>query len=136
MYRLSDLETQKIGHRLWRVTRPLIFELSCGERVTVPINFITDGASCPKILWSLCSPMSGPQVEAAVLHDFLYSKDSSSLTKGILYSHDRKQADQIFYDTMISNRTSKWKAKLIYRGVRLCGSRSWKACHSIDKIKD
>jgi len=126
--RISNLETEKIGHKLWRLKRPLLFGLPHGV-ITVPRNFITDGASCPKILWSLCAPMSGPQVEGAVLHDFLYSMDSD-------LGFSRKQADEMFRDTMLAEGTPKWRAQLIYRGVRLGGSKSWKAKHSIEKIKE
>jgi hypothetical protein len=128
IFRISNLETEKIDHQLWRLTRPLMFG-TMGGLLTVPKGFITDGASCPKILWSLCSPMTGPQAEAAVLHDYLYSKDSHIIV-------DRKQADQLFYEAMIANGTSIVKAQLIYRGVRLGGSGSWKKRHSLDKIKE
>ena len=73
--------------------------------------------------------MSGPQVEAAVLHDYLYSKDCT-------LPYNRKQADDMFYQAMISNGTSKARACLIYRGVRIGGTSSWKKCHSLDKIKE
>lgn len=124
--RITNLETEKIGDQLWRVTSPLVFsELYKG----VPEGFVTDGASCPKILWALCAPMSGPQAEAAILHDYLYSKDSR-----YVYTL-RKQADKIFLDAMLADGTPKWKAHLIYWGVRLGGGKSFKACHSKDKLK-
>jgi hypothetical protein len=125
--RLTNLQTEKIGPILWRVTHPLMYWVESGP-VTVPVNFITDGASCPQILWELCSPMSGPQVEGAVLHDYLYSKDSG-------FGMNRKQADQMFRDAMLANGTKHWRAMMIYRGVRLGGMKSWKACWSKDKIK-
>lgn len=128
VYRISNLETEKIDHKLWRVMTPLVFGLPTGL-IHVPKNFITDGASCPQILWALCAPMAGPQAEAAVLHDYLYSKDCT-------LPYTRKQADDIFYDAMIDNGTSKARACLIHRGVRLGGAKSWKACHSLDKIKE
>lgn len=126
--RITNLDTEKIGHILWRLNKPLLWATSNGM-ITVPTNFLTDGASCPNILWSLCSPMSGPQVCAAVAHDYLYSKDC-----GLHYT--REQADQLFYDMMIVDGTPKWRAKLIYMGVRAGGKKSFKKCHSLDKIKE
>ena len=126
--RISNLETEKIDHQLWRLTQPLLFELPKGV-ITVPTGFITDGCSCPNILAPLACPMTGPQAEAAVLHDWLYSRDSEP-------ELSRAQADQLFKYAMIDNGTKYWKAALIYRGVRFCGMRSWKKCHSIDKIRE
>jgi len=126
--RISNLNTEKIDHQLWILTEPLLFGLPNGV-ITVPKGFITDGCSCPNILASLSCPMAGPQAEAAVLHDWLYSRDSGPGLR-------RDQADKIFKDAMVDNGTKPWKAALIYRGVRLGGMRSWKKCHSIDKIKE
>ena len=128
MERLTNLETEKIGPQLWRLIRPLMYTTGA-KLISVPMGFITDGASCPAILWTLCAPMTGPQAEAAVLHDFLYSKDSNYPEIG------RAEADKMFLDGMITNGTSAWRAKAIYAGVRSCGMHSWKKCCSIDKIK-
>lgn len=125
--RITNLDTEKIGPNLWRLDRPLLFGLPNGT-ICVKKNFITDGASRPQATGSLCNRMSGPEAEAAVLHDWLYSRDSGPGLR-------RKQADQLFYDAMIAEGVSKWRAKLIYAGVRMGGQKSWKACHSIDKVK-
>lgn len=126
--RISNLDTEKIGPNLWRLNRPMLFGLPNGV-ITVKKNFITDGASRPQATGSLCNRMSGLEAEAAVLHDWLYSRDSGP---GL----SRKQADQLFYDAMVDGGVQKWRAKLIYAGVRMCGTGSWKKCHSIDKIKE
>ena len=126
--RISNLDTEKIGADLWRLNRPLLFGMINGV-ITVKKNFITDGASRPQLIGSLCNRMSGLEAEAAVLHDWLYSKDSGP---GLC----RKQADQLFYDAMRVEGVQKWRAKAIYWGVRFGGQKSWKACHSVDKIKE
>lgn len=126
--RVTNLDSEKIGPNLWRLNDELVFAVTNG-RITVPKNFITDGASRPQVTGSLCNRMSGAEAEAAVLHDWLYSKDSGPGLR-------RKQADDIFYDAMVEDGVPKWKAKLIYAGVRVGGGKSWKACHSLDKIKE
>ena len=130
MRRITNLNTTKIDKILWKVNSSLTYIIDTGI-LTIPKGFITDGASCPKILWSLCSPMSGPQVEGAILHDFLYSKDSDVL--GLKFN--RKTVDDLFYDAMILEGTKKWRAKLIYLGVRIGGNKSYKACYSRSKRK-
>lgn len=125
--RVTNLDSEKIGANLWRLNKPLIYVLRGGE-IVVPRNFYTDGASRPQSMGSLCNRMSGPEAEAAILHDWLYSKDSGA---GL----SRKQCDQIFRDAMQDAGVPKWRARLIFLGVRAGGKRSYKACHSIDKVK-
>ena len=129
IFRITNLETEKIDHKLWRLTGPLTFGTPQGL-ITVPKNFITDGASAPWMAWSLCPPMGGAHAEAAVLHDYLYSFDSMG---SVVIS--RKTADQYFLEGMIDNGTNKARAKAIYLSVRMGGGKSFKTCHSIDKIK-
>jgi len=128
--RITNLDTEKIGKLLWRLNSPLTFTTHVGE-LSVPKNFVTDGASCPKVLWSLCSPMSGPHAEAAVLHDFLYSMDSDVLELKL----NRKSVDQLFLKEMRNAGTSWFKARLIYRGVKAGRKGSYKKCYSTEKIK-
>ena len=130
IFRLTNLETEKIGYKLWRVTRPLMFSTPVGL-LTVPVGFITDGASCPGFLYTLCPPMAGSHVESAVLHDFLYSKDSDDDAMC-----SRKAADLYFLNAMIANGTGKMRAKTIYYGVRAGGKGSYKKCYSNEKIKE
>lgn len=130
IFKLTNLFTEKIYRKLWRLTKPLTYGTPLGL-VSVPVDFITDGASCPTILYNLCAPMTGAHAEAAVLHDFLYSKDSNGI-----FLVNRKTADKYFYAAMRANGTRYWRAKSIYLGVRAGGSKSYKACFSKDKRKD
>lgn len=58
-----------------------------GKSYIVPKGFISDGASIPKIFWSLIAPcIDGRSIRAAVIHDWLYHT-------GIL---SRADADKIF----------------------------------------
>ena len=44
-----------------------------GSKCVVPKGYITDGASIPKIAWSIVgSPYSRPYLYAAIVHDFRY----------------------------------------------------------------
>ncbi len=56
--------------------------------------------------------------KAAVLHDWIYKTHWRNL-------YTRKQADQIFYEAMLVGKTPRWKAKLMYYGVRLFGWAAW-----------
>ena len=83
---------------------------------TVPIGFKTDGASIPKIFWSVVgSPFTGLYRRAALIHDYLYF---SQTTK-------RNYADKIFLEAMKVLKVSWWKRRMMYAAVRLCGFRPW-----------
>lgn len=130
IFRITTLRTEKIGKKLWILTHPLTYSMPFGL-MTVPKNFITDGASCPKLLYSLCTPMSGLSAEAAVLHDYLYSKDSD-----IARMVSRKVADLFFRAGLLSEGVSITMAAIIFAGVRIGGAASFKKCYSLDKIKE
>jgi len=127
MIRVTRLDTEKIGPVLWKLNRPLLYATKSGM-MHIPKGFVTDGASCPQILWAFCSPMSGNQAEAAVLHDYLYSRDSGT---GL----SRKEADQMFKNSMLNEGVSPLKSAIIYSGVRIGGKKSWKVKFSKDKVK-
>jgi len=87
--------------------------------VCVPKGFLTDGASVPSFAWRLTYPPRHPRViEAAVLHDYLYATHAGGVT--------RLQADQIFYAVLLAEGATRWKARLMYAGVRIGGARAYR----------
>jgi hypothetical protein len=56
--------------RLWHLDIPLTFRRANGAEVTVPVGFLSDGASIPRPFWSILPPW-GWYSRAAVLHDYL-----------------------------------------------------------------
>lgn len=102
----------------WRLSKPLTYFVGSedsGISVTVPEGFITDFASIPRGLWNLF-PRWGKHGHAAVVHDFLY------------WTHQipRKEADGVFLEAMRVLKTPEWKARLMYRAVRIFGGLAWK----------
>lgn len=87
--------------------------------LVVPVNFVTDYASIPRA-FQLFIPKLGRHRKAAVLHDYLYSKNNK-------YSYlTRKECDCIFYAAMKDSGVAKWKRYSMYRAVRLGG---WASFH-------
>lgn len=82
--------------------------------IKVPKGFVTDFASVPQFLW-FWMPYWGKYGKAAVIHDRLYQTHEVS----------RRMSDTIFYEAMQISGTPKWKARLMYWGVRLGGFLSW-----------
>jgi len=125
MRRITSLTTEKIGPNLWILTSPLVF-LHRGKSYHVPKAFITDGASTPRSLWGICPPMGGRTAEAAVLHDWFYSK-TCSLTV------TRKFADEMFLLAMKDNGVAWMRRNMVYAGVCAGGWASFRKLYCTEK---
>ncbi len=86
------------------------------DTIIVPAGFISDGASIPRIFWTIIgSPWSGKYGRAAVIHDYLYYKQIFT----------RKKSDLIFLEGMKVLGVSWWKRHLMYRAVRMASWIPW-----------
>jgi hypothetical protein len=120
---LSTLQVEEIedqshdGRGTWRVLAPLIYDSDVAKRIiVVPIGYITDFASVPRVPFAywIAGDTAHP---AAVVHDWLYTS----------HEVDRATADAVLEeaanlvdgpDTANRNRLMKW-------AVRLFGGSHW-----------
>ena len=82
-----------------------------GETYIVDPEYLTDGASTPRALWWFMPPISGRHGWCAVLHDWVCENEGK-------YGLNRKQCDQMFYDTMKYagvNWFKRWSAYTVVR---------------------
>ncbi|MDE2106452.1 MAG: DUF1353 domain-containing protein [Patescibacteria group bacterium] len=99
--------------RNWRVMRP--FSFSTNDFLTVvPVGFVTDLASVPKIFWDILPPF-GKYTEAAVVHDWLYRRQFTT----------RKFADGCLRAGMKACGVPRWQVVVIYYAVRWFGRHAW-----------
>jgi hypothetical protein len=108
---LLDERTRE-GRRLWRVDEPLqYFSASLGVVITVPVGFITDLNSTPRL--PLVYWMVGDVAdEAACLHDYTYS----------LKLFPRETCDNLLKEAALATNTPPWQAALLWAGVRVGGA--------------
>jgi uncharacterized protein DUF1353 len=83
--------------------------------VTVPVGFVTDLASIPRIFFSLLRP-DGEYTYPAIVHDYLYWTQTGT----------RENADQILKMGMEDFKVDKVTIATIYNAVRAGGDFSWK----------
>ncbi len=93
----------------WILVDELIYEGNT-DRILVPQGFITDFASVPRVLWSLC-PSYGKYTKAAVIHDYLYN---SKILR-------RKDADGMFRRIMGELGVGAFKRYTMWAAVRMFG---------------
>jgi hypothetical protein len=120
------VETLKFPDRLFlidggisRGSRVFILEskfryISSKGTITVPSGFPTDGASCPRIIWPLFSPLDS-YFGSAVVHDFLYSPLNDRFT--------RAESDRLFLEAMTASGVDWFTRSAVYGAVRLFGWR-------------
>lgn len=98
------------------VVLPFVYySVVLGAFVTVPAGFHTDLASVPRlpVVYLL---VGGRGDEAAVIHDFLYTEQPCT----------RKQADDVFYEALLTMGVPRWQAWMMWCGVRAGGASHWK----------
>ena len=122
---LTADRTERLGNRLWVLTHPFLFEVD-GKLYIVPRGFVTDGASCPRLLWSICSPVAGPFGQGAIAHDWLYSPEGPDI--------GRFTADMVLYSIGRYRGADSLRAQLVKSGVNSFGWMSYKK--GIDKLTD
>lgn len=97
--------------KTWRLLAPFSYLDPDNGLIKAPAGFETDFASVPR--WPLTFALLGQYGHAAaVLHDWLYSS-------GLL---SRADADRVFLNALRSSGIARWRAWLMYAGVRIGGS--------------
>lgn len=107
-----------VGKNLWKVYKPFEYHVGniLGEEVIkVPVGFVTNFASVPRIFWSLISPVDFDNAKPAVIHDFLYYTQKTN----------RKYADSIFLEALGVMKSPAYRKYLMYYSVRLFGWIRW-----------
>lgn len=107
----------KNGKRRFVLTAPFEAVTSLG-RILVHRGFETDGASIPRAAWAIIGSPFDEYLEAAVIHDFLYSAWNQE--------YDRSEADHIFRELMWNTGVNRAKLSTMWLMVRLFGRSSFK----------
>lgn len=119
-----DIRPIKESGQIYRSYEPFTIKVN-GREIMVPAGFITDGASSPRLAWTLTGfARDGMHRAAAHIHDWLYEN------KGILpygqMNYDRKFADDVFHEMLKAYGIKSWHAWLAYKAVRIAGAAYWR----------
>jgi hypothetical protein len=120
----GDVILEELGNDSWRLQDDFSYE-DDHIKVIIKSDFITDGASIPKLFWSIVgNPLENDLLKPAIIHDGLYT----------LMQLKRLECDKLLREMLLFNGTSKVKSYLIYYIVRLFGGSHWKK-DTTDMIK-
>lgn len=95
--------------------------LGSEEQICVPLGFLTDLASVPRLLRWVVNPSGARISRAAVIHDLLYR------SREMRERYNRKQADAIMKDAMRAAGCSKAHSQIVYLALRLGGFFAWRS---------
>ena len=100
----------------WKIHEQFQYESDVLDTtITIPVGFVTDGASIPKFFWNIIQP-TGPYFRAAVIHDYLYRWQKFT----------RRQSDNALLEGMWVLKCKIWQYVCVYIAVRLFGGWAWK----------
>jgi hypothetical protein len=117
---LTDTE-----HSRWRVVdHPFRYESDLAGLITVPIGFVTDLASVPRIPF-IYDALGADDNKPACVHDWIYTTGK----------YPKDIADKILLEASAVIGMAAWRRRLIYWGVVLFGDAIWDAHRRADKFK-
>ena len=89
-----------------------------GKSFLIPRGFESDGASVPRLFWSLVfSPTDSHAATAGICHDYIYREQLPEWT--------REEADRMFYALLIEFGVNVASAQSAYLALRLFGQLAW-----------
>lgn len=132
-----------MGPGIYRLVRDYTYKWEKGGveyEIVIPAGFEYDGASVPRIVWTLAGIVPDGLIRgAALVHDYIYrykgkfppnrwfwrasGGDLAPVESG--KSLSRAEADALFYRIMREAGMSRYRAALAYVGVRAFGMLSW-----------
>ena len=113
----TPLVVEKVGERLWKTYRELIYyvgEENSVDIIIVPVGFQTDFASIPSLFWMMLPP-DGQYTAAAVVHDYLYFTQTRT----------RLASDRIFLEAMKVLKVNIFKRLVMFKAVRMWSWIPW-----------
>lgn len=111
--------------RNFRVTKEFTYIDPNNKRWTVPAETVVNGASIPRIFWSIIGgPYSGSYVKASTVHDHF----CESMTR------PWREVHRTFYTAMLLEGVAPIKAKIMYGAVYFFGPR-WKRAFGVGGIE-
>ena len=96
------------------ISEPFSYTTAKGEVITIGIGDQSDGASTPRLIWSIVPPF-GPYWKAYVLHDHLYRYTQKT----------KDECDALLHEAMMSLGASKEFADTVWKGVQDGGQSSF-----------
>lgn len=112
--------------RRWRVVEPYVADFCFRPAILIPRGFIFDGASIPRMLRNILSPV-GVLLIPGLIHDFAYKNNCVLDINGKPSTADCSKAmwDNLFYQLSKEITGLKFISKVAYYAVKFFGHSTW-----------
>jgi len=121
--------TQHLGGELWQLREPLRYRARSGVVYTIPSGLRFDGASIPRVVWSLL-PSKASCLEFGAFHDWLYRVGPS-------LGLNRRMADDLGWEALVMQDIGdEWQRDAIWDGVRIGGGDAWRYWRALGLTAD
>lgn len=100
----------------------VVEECEIDSSIIIPVGYVTNFASVPRLLWALLPP-HGRMANPAVVHDYMYDTRHGQPELGA--RNARLKADLIFYQNMAQSGVPSLQAFIVFLAVRLFGKNWW-----------
>ena len=120
----------------WYLKNALKVDITIGDdlyEIKIPKGYLTDGASVPRILWSIC-PKWDRSHRAVILHDYLCEYRIVTIN-GSPTQISREEVDRLFLFALKCEGLTKLKYSLMYGAVRTQASVRGSRFIEINKVK-
>ena len=103
------------------ISAPLTYVDRFGRAWTVDDQFEFDGATTPRLFWSIpgFSPWDS-WYRAAAVHDWLWSEHHAGRDKATF-----DESNELLFEMILACGVSKWKARFITWAIRKVGRSQW-----------
>ncbi|MBX3747302.1 MAG: DUF1353 domain-containing protein [Verrucomicrobiae bacterium] len=123
----------------YSLVQPYSYQWSLGDRdlrIIVPRGTISDGASVPRVLWTITGiTPDGLHRPAALVHDWFYRHRGEVMVgrrwagcshwESLVTHWTRDESDRLFARLLRESGVSKPRRRLMYLGVRVGGWMAW-----------
>lgn len=120
----------------WYLKNALRVDIHLGDdlyQISIPKGYLTDGASVPRILWSIC-PKWDKSHKAVILHDYLCEYRIVTINGTPTYI-SREEVDRLFLYALKYEGLTKLKYSLMYGAVRAMSNIKGGSFRDINKAK-
>ena len=117
--------------RCWRLAEHWSFQLTADTVIVIPKNFVFDGASIPRPLWSVLTPI-GLLLIPGLIHDFgykyqqLWTRTPEGEVVPYMRGADKQDWDRLFLKVGINVNGFALVNVIAWLAVRLVGGWSWR----------
>lgn len=121
----SEFDTRKIAKREYYLLADFTYVDDVFGSITAKQGFHTNFASLDSlhnvVLFPVWALVAGYGDKAATIHDWLYGGHPIVRADGSFYYPTRKECDEIFFRALRCEGIARWRAQIMYAGVRVGG---------------